>query len=120
MNLYMDKQFLRIREELQKEFGAKVILKKKPLFYDIVVRVTPVQRKKVMAHIYSRYHKFLKLRVDLDDSLIYTYMSVSQKRMEQVKRDMKNHQRRFKWIYAQIKDEEVFIKNAKIIEEEKE
>lgn len=114
----MDQQFLKIKNELKKEFGATVILKKKPLFYDIEIKTTPLLRKKVMAHIYSKYHKFLRLRVDLEDSLIYTYLLVSRKRIEQVKEDMKDHQRRFKWIYGQIKDEETFIKNAKIKEEE--
>lgn len=114
----MDQQFLEIKNELKKEFGATAILKKKPLFYDIEIKTTPFYKKKVMSYIYSKYHRFLRLRVDMDDVLIYTYLLVSEKRMEKVKTDMKDHQRRFKWLYAQIKDEEVFIKNAKIIKED--
>lgn len=116
----MDQQFLKIKNELREEFGAIAILRKKPLFYDMEIKTTPFYKKKVMSYIYSKYHKFLRLRVDMDDALIYTYLLVPEKRIEKVKADMKDHQRRFKWLYAQIKDEEIFIKNAKIIKEDKE
>jgi len=114
----MDQQFLKIKNELKKEFGATAILKKKPLFYDIQIGTNPLYRTKVMTYIYSRYHKFMRLRVDMDDALIYTYLLVPEKRIEKIKADMEDHKRRFRWLYAQIKDEEIFIKNAKIIKEE--
>lgn len=59
----------------------------------------------------------MKLRVEMDNDLHYAYMNTTKEKYDKIKRQRLKHQERFKWIYAQIKDEDVYLKNAKIIKE---
>lgn len=114
----MDTEFRKIKEEICSRFEATVTIRKKPMFNDIIIKVPRINRGKLIVYILNNYSSLLKLRVDEDEILTYAYYGVSQRKMDEIQKDLKNHKRRFKWLYEQIKDEEVFIKNAKIIKED--
>ena len=116
----MNNSYQEIKQRLEKDLKVKVRYKEKSLFPDITIELNGVRKGMVISYVMSHYSEFLKLRVNDDNTLIYTYLVVSEKKLKRIKEDLTNHKRRFKWLYAQIRDEEIFIKNAKIIKEDKE
>ena len=49
----------------------------------------------------------------MDDVLIYSYVLANKNKIDNIKKKIKIHKTRFKWLYDLIKDEETFIKNVK-------
>ena len=114
----MDAMYEKIKAELSSKFSAKIRMNKRELFDDVIIYVSRQNRSKVISYIFSNYKKIMKLRVDNDDQLIYAYCRASEDKIRTVKENMVLYKHRFKWLYEQIKDEEVFLKNVEKINEE--
>ena len=114
----MDAMYEKIKTELSSKFSAKIRMNKRELFDDVIIYVPKQNRSKVISYIFSNYKKIMKLRVDNDNQLIYMYCRASKDKIHTVKEKIALHKHRFKWLYEQIKDEEVFLKNVEEIKEE--
>lgn len=110
----MDKMYETIKANIFKRFGVNIIRRKRDLFDDIIIRTNDFTKGKIVSYIFTNYKTYMKLRVDIDDTLIYSYMLVSKDKKEKVQKQLQNQKQRFKWLYEQIKDEEVFLKNCKV------
>lgn len=108
----------KIKEDLEKLSCKHIRLVKRDLFDDIRFEVPRGSKGKVLSFIMGHYRDTMKLRADIDDTLSYTFLEAKKDKVEKVKKDLLNHKRRFKWLYEQIKDEEVFLKNVKEKENE--
>ena len=106
----MDKMYETIKANIFKRFGVKTVRRKRDLFDDIVIVSNDMIKGKIVSYIYTNYKSYMKLRVDMDNTLIYSYILVSQEKVDKVKKQ----KQRFKWLYEQIKDEEIFLKTAKV------
>lgn len=113
-----DKTYLEIKENIEKRYkGTKITYRKRELFDEIIFVVPRVHLKFCKNYIAKKYGLIVKLKSEIDDTLDYIYLNTSKEKYNQIKKQRLKHQERFKWIYAQIKDEDVFLKNAKIIKE---
>lgn len=110
----MDKMYWEIKEKLLKRRASLVMFRERELFDEIVITMPRAENKFIKNFIYREYKNVMKLRVESNDRLIYTYMNTTKEKYDRIKNDRLRHQERFKWLYAQIKDEDVFLKNAKI------
>lgn len=106
-----------IKNELSSKFSVKIRRRKRELFDDVIIYVQKQYKSKVISYIFSKYKKIMKLRVDNDDQLIYMYCRADKDKINEVRIKLKQHKHRFKWLYEQIKDEEVFLKNVEEIRE---
>lgn len=113
----MDKMYETIKANIFKRFGVNTVRRKRTLFDDIVIVSNDMTKGKIVSYIYANYKAYMKLRVDIDDTLIYSYMLVSKDKKEKIQKQLQNQKQRFKWLYEQIKDEEVFLKNCKVEDE---
>lgn len=109
----MSKMYDIISKDLKDKFGVIIQLRKRELFDDVIIYAKLQNRAKVISYIFSNYKKYLKLRVDMDDVLIYSYILANKNKIDNIKKKIKIHKTRFKWLYDLIKDEETFIKNVK-------
>ena len=112
----MSQMYEAIKTNIFKRFGINIIRRKRDLFDDIIIRTNDFTKGKIVSYIFTNYKAYMKLRVDIDDTLIYSYMLVSKDKKEKVQKQLQNQKQRFKWLYEQIKDEEVFLKNCKVEE----
>lgn len=110
----MDKMYETIKANIFKRFGVNTIRRKRTLFDDIVIVSNDMIKGKIVSYIYTNYKTYMRLRVDMDNVLIYSYLLVSQEKIDKVKKQIQNQKQRFKWLYEQIKDEEIFLKTAKV------
>lgn len=110
----MDKMYEAIKANVFKRFGINIIRRKKYLFDDIVIISNDMIKGKIVSYIYTNYKTYMKLRADIDNTLIYTYLLVNEEKINKIKRQLQNQKQRFKWLYEQIKDEEIFLKTAKV------
>ena len=101
-----------IKSDLEKLGCYHIRLVKRDLFDDIRFDAPRGKKSEVIQFIMHNYKDIMKLRANMDDTLMYMYLEVDKEKLEKVKKDMAKHTQRFKWLYAQIKDEEVFVKNA--------
>ena len=110
-----DKKYKEIKETLENRYkNTKVEYRPRELLDEIIVHVPRIDLKFCKNYINKQYGDIMKLRVEMDDDLHYTYMNTTKEKYDKIKKQRLRHQERFKWIYAQIKDEDVYLKNAKI------
>lgn len=115
-----DKKYKEIKETLENRYkNTKVEYRPRELLDEIIVHVPRIDLKFCKNYINKQYGDIMKLRVEMDNDLHYTYMNTTKEKYDKIKKQRLRHQERFKWIYAQIKDEDVYLKNAKIPKEVK-
>jgi hypothetical protein len=115
-----DKKYKEIKETLENRYkNTKVEYRPRELLDEIIVHVSRIDLKFCKNYINKQYGDIMKLRVEMDNDLHYTYMNTTKEKYDKIKKQRLRHQERFKWIYAQIKDEDVYLKNAKIPKEVK-
>lgn len=113
-----DRKYQEIRENLEKRYKiTRIEYRPRELFDEIVIGVLPIDFKFCKNYISKQYGMIMKLRVEMDNELHYIYMNTTKEKYDKIKKQRLKHQERFKWIYAQIKDEDVYLKNAKITKE---
>ena len=112
---YKDKFCIKLEQDLKK-YCVHVYRQNKPLFDDIKILVMPNYKHDVISYIYNHYRGILCLRVNFDekdDYLIYSYMKASKEKIENIDKITKKQTQRMKWLYGQIKDNTIFLKNVK-------
>lgn len=113
-----DLKYKEIKEDLEKRYKAiKVEYKYRELFDEITIVVLEKDLKFCKNYINRQYGSIMKLRTEMDNHLHYIYLNTTREKYDKIKKQRLRHQERFKWIYAQIKDEDVYLKNAKIVKE---
>lgn len=118
MKSLSDKKYREIKENLENRYKGVVIeYRSRELFDEIIINVPKIDLKFCKNYISKQYGTIMKLRVEMDNDLRYIYMNTTKEKYNKIKKQRLKHQERFKWIYAQIKDEDVYLKNAKIIKE---
>ena len=106
--------FEEIKNTLEKKFNCKVIKKPREYFDDIIITNIPQgEKSKIMLYIKMNYKKYMSVRVNMDNVLIYFYFITTQEKIDNVKKQIQIDKSRFKWLYEKIKDEDIFIKSAK-------
>lgn len=118
MRLLSDRKYKEIEENLKNRYkNTKTEYKSRELFDEIIIHVPKIDLKFCKNYINKQYGTIMKLRVEMDNNLHYIYLNTNKEKYDKIKKQRLRHQERFKWIYAQIKDEDVFLKNAKIVKE---
>ena len=115
MKLLSVKKYEEIKKNLEKRYKSiKVEFRPRELFDEIKIQVLPIDFKFCKNYISKQYGMIMKLKVEMDSELHYIYLNTTKEKYDKIKKQKLKHQERFKWIYAQIKDEDAFLKNAKI------
>ena len=111
----MDNIYNNIKLDLENTFNVIVHKRKRTLFDHIIIYIKPNYEGKIVSYIFSKYKNYLKLRVKSNNKLIYTYIVSDKNKISNIQKKLKKDKFRFKWLYEQIKDEEMFLKNVKEI-----
>ena len=105
--------FEEIKQTLENKFKCKVIRRPREYFDDIIVTNIPRgDKSKIMLYIKMNYKKYMSIRVNMDDVLIYFYFVTTQEKIDNVKKQIQIDKTRFKWLYEKIKEEDVYVKRG--------
>ena len=105
--------FNELKRILETKFKCKVIKRTREYFDDIIITNIPLGEKpKIMLYVKMNYKKYMSIRVNMDDTLIYFWFLTTQEKIDKVKKQIQIDKTRFKWLYEKIKEEDAYVKRG--------